>query len=248
MERGVLLVAHGSSFSGWRKAVDQLVEEIHPNNPVEVGFIDGNGEDGIEKALLRLMFRGVEEALVIPLFVCSGSAHLTEIRRTLGFGEGATNQVKQLSFPGVGWIRLFWAEPLNDHPLIRELIKERIQELSKEPSDEVLMLVAHGSKSQRNQQEWETMVGRMASQLGKDFGFKGATFATIHPDNIRRRAMIIGRNHPLLVIPLFICEGYYTGKFIPNQLSGIPHRYEGRPYLPHPNGARWVEEMIKLYA
>lgn len=244
MEKGVLLVAHGSRIPQWRKNVEQLVEEIHTAERVELAFLDGEGEEGIEGTLARFLQKGVDEALVIPLFVCSGSAHLEEIRSILGFGEVEAGE----SFFGEEkGIRLTWTEPLDDHPLIRQILRERIQQLSSNPREEVLMLVAHGSEEEGKREEWVTMVARIASSIGKEFSFAGATYATIHPDNLRKRALLASRFHRLIVVPLFICSGYYTGDFIPKQLEGVNHQYDGRSYLPHPNVVKWVEETIKSY-
>ncbi|HBI04915.1 MAG TPA: hypothetical protein DDY49_12905 [Paenibacillaceae bacterium] len=238
MKKGVLLVVHGSRFPKWRQVIHRLVKDLHIEYPIEIGFLDGFGEEGITEALLGLKKNGVTQALVIPLFVCSGSGHIEEIRFSLGFGEGRTISYFQE-------ITLYWREPLNDHPLIREVLKERIQDLSINPEKEVLMLVAHGSQSGEKQDVWEAMVARMASSFKKEFGFKGATYATIRPNNLKKRALAVSRNHSLLILPLFICEGYYTKKFIPQELDGVLYRYDRRPYLPHSNGVRWVEEMVE---
>jgi sirohydrochlorin cobaltochelatase len=238
VKKGILLVAHGSRVPKWRQGIQELIENLHINYPIEIGFLDGLGEEGIIGALLGLKRFGVKRALVIPLFVCSGSGHIEEIRAVLGFNEGKITAL-------LHGISLNWGEPLNDHPLIRKVIKERIQNLSTNPEKEVLMLVAHGSQVQEKQQVWEAMIARMASSFKKDFGFKGVTYATIRPNTLKRRAQAVSRTHSLLILPLFICEGYYTNQFIPQELAGITYRYDQSPYLPLPNGVRWVEEMIE---
>lgn len=240
MEKGVLLVAHGSRILNWRGGIFELYKKLQIVYPVVIGFLDGVGEEGIQGALLRLKESGVKQVLVIPLFVCSGSSHIEEIRSLLRFGEG-----KRVS----RWeeMILYWEEPLNDHPLVIEILKERIQNMSKNLEEEVLMLVAHGSRVREKQDIWEAMVARIAFQLKKEFGFKGVTYATIHPNTLKRRARMVSRKHSLLILPLFLCEGYYTNTFIPEQLAGITYRYDQRPYFPHPNGVRWIKELIDYW-
>lgn len=238
LKKGVLLVAHGSRIPKWRLGIQELIKNLHIEYPIEIGFLDGFGEEGILRALKGLERLSVKEVLVIPLFVCSGSGHIEEVRSALGFSEG-----RIVSF--FRDMSLYWGEPLNDHPLIREVIKERIQELSTNPKKEVLMLVAHGSVNQEKHNIWEAMIARMAVGFKKEFAFTGVTYATIRPNTLKRRALAVSQTHSLLILPLFICEGYYTNQFIPQELAGISYQYDQRPYLPHPKCVRWVEEMIE---
>jgi len=86
---------------------------------------------------------------------------------------------------------------------------------------------------------------RLAVQIQREAGFAGVSGATFHPDNLRGRAEDLAREYRLLVVPLFLSEGYFTRKVIPSRLEGIPYVYSGRTYLPHPLVSEWITSTVR---
>jgi len=242
-KRGALVIAHGSSKAEWVSMVDEAVERVNVEIPVAVGFLEMVEGRAIPDAIRSLEDQGVEEIVAVPLFVSSGSTHIAEIARMLGVEAPfpVETDVTPLMFDA----RVRFCRPMDDHPFIARILTERAKELSIVPQEEWLLLVGHGNDAPVLRKEWEQAMGRLADQIQQAAGFAGASHATLHPDNLRERAEELSRNYRLLVVPLFLSEGYFTRKVIPSRLEGIPYVYSGQTYLPHPLVSRWITSSVR---
>ncbi|WP_047152519.1 sirohydrochlorin chelatase [Aneurinibacillus tyrosinisolvens] len=245
MKKGVLVISHGSRNASWIQKVHELVSQVDTELPVEAAFLDMVEGYGIRDGVERLEAQGVREILAVPLFVSSGSTHLNEIQYMLGLIPEPAIETELRPFSMKA--RMTWAGPMDDHPEVRNILRDRIKEVSTDPAEEALMLVAHGSGIPGFKEKWLSILERCASDLGSEMGFKRAVYATIHPDTVQERAAEAAGTGRLVVIPLFLSTGYYTDKVIPQKLSDIPHRYSGRAYLPDNRVAAWIEERISSF-
>ncbi|WCK55110.1 CbiX/SirB N-terminal domain-containing protein [Aneurinibacillus sp. Ricciae_BoGa-3] len=245
MGAGVLVICHGSRNAGWVQYIEQLKSELHIDTPVAFAFLEMADGEGIYDGIRSLEGQGVDRIIAVPLFVSTGSTHLDEIQYALRIlaKPSVDTDLKPLPLS----VPVHWTRPMDDHPLILDILRERIKRLSLSAGQEVLMVAAHGSDVPGFQEKWQHVLGRITSHLHREFGFKGAVYATIHPDTIRAQALAAADKGRLLVIPLFLSEGYYTKKAIPAKLAGIPHLYSGEAYLPDERIARWIEETAAPY-
>lgn len=242
-KRGALVIAHGSSKSEWVAMVDETVERVEVEMPVAVGFLELVEGRGIPDAVRSLEDQGVEEMIAVPLFVSSGSNHIAEIAHLLGVEApfSVETDVSPLEMNA----RVRFCRPMDDHPYIAQILTERAKSLSTDPQNEWLLLVGHGNDTPVLHEEWEKAMKRLAGQVQQATGFAGVSHATFHPDNLRERAEALARDYRLLVVPLFLSEGYFTRKAIPSRLEGIPYIYSGKTYLPHPLVSRWISTTVR---
>ncbi|MBN6187744.1 cobalamin biosynthesis protein CbiX [Aneurinibacillus sp. BA2021] len=242
MKRGVLVISHGSRSKKWVSAVDTLLAQVRANVPIEAGFLDMVEGRTVEAGLRRLEAAGVGEILAVPLFVSDGSTHVSEIRYALGLDRIAAVQTELK--PIAVQARIVWSDPMNDHPLVYEIMRDRVRALSTQPAEETLLLVAHGSEAAGFAERWQHMLARLGATLQDELGLRSAAYGTIHPDTVAYRARAAAEQGRLLVVPVFLSPGYYTEKAIPERLAEIPHRYDGSAYLPDPRVAHWIEASI----
>ncbi|ERI10676.1 sirohydrochlorin chelatase [Aneurinibacillus aneurinilyticus] len=242
MRQGVLVISHGSRSKSWVQSVDQLLDELELEMPLEAAFLDMVEDRTIGKGIERLEAQGVEEILAVPLFVSSGSTHLAEIQYVLGLVPQPEVETELQPLPICA--RIIWTAPMDSHEKVHEILCERIQELSVQPEEEIVMLAAHGSDAPGFRERWQAMLERLAIKLQRELGLKQAIYGTFHPDTLRERACMAADSHRLLVIPLFLSPGYYTEKMIPKKLEQISHVYNRRSYLPDPKVAQWLKETI----
>lgn len=242
-KRGALIIAHGSRKSEWVAMVDQAVGRVDLEMPVAVGFLEMVEGRAIPDAIRILEAQGVEEIVAVPLFVSSGSTHIAEIARMLG--AEAPFPVDTDVTPIKLDAEVRFCRPMDDHPLVVRILTERARELSTVPQDEWVLLVGHGNDMPGLREEWEQAMDRLAVQIRRSTGFAGASWATFHPDNLRERAEDLARDFRLLVVPLFLSEGYFTRKLIPSRLEGISYVYSGQTYLPHPLVSRWITTTVR---
>lgn len=240
---GVLIIGHGSSNASWVALVDEAVSKLDVSVPVVACFLEMVQGRLIEDGIRSLEQQDVTHIVAVPLFVASGSTHIDEIGYMLG-----VHQSTQLA-EEIGRIEtsaeIVYCSPMDDHPLIVEILLERVRELSVNPSSEVLLLVGHGADDGEYHRKWEEVLQRIALTIRQRLGFKGASYGTLHPDNIAKRARAVSRKNRMIVLPLFLSEGYFTKRVIPSRLDGSSYVYNGKTYLPHPAVTQWMQDVIE---
>jgi sirohydrochlorin ferrochelatase len=214
---------------------------------MEIAFLELVEGRTIADGLRRLEQQGVCRVLAVPFFVCSGSTHLEDIQHILGIKLNP--ELKTRWQPVFTEAEIIWGEAMDAHPVIRCILIERVRELSEQPSEECLLLVAHGNDQQGFKERWEKMLNKLTIGLSNHFGFHRAMFATLLPDTLRVRAERLSgqEKRRVVVVPLFLSEGFYTAVKIPEKLVGIRHAYNGKTYLPHPLVSHWLTEQIRRY-
>ncbi|MGE5703241.1 MAG: sirohydrochlorin chelatase [Clostridia bacterium] len=242
-KNGVLVIGHGSSNASWVQLVDDAVSRLELPVPIVSCFLEMVEGRLIEDGIRALEAQGVERIIAVPLFVASGSTHIDEISCMLGITEKTLldEEIEKIETTA----EIVYCQPMDDHPLIEEILLERIRQLSIDPAEEVLLLVGHGADEGEYHAKWEGVLQRLSVSIRKRAGFKGATYGTLHPDNLTRRARAISRKNRTVVLPLFLSEGYFTKKVIPSRLEGLEYLYNGQTYLPHPYVTEWMQNVIE---
>lgn len=245
IQPGILLIAHGSKEKSWIQSVEHLAEHALVSCklpfPLETAYLETDKGATIAEGVQRLERMNVSRILAIPLFVSSGSAHLEEIKYALGLVSEP--MVETELEPVMTSAKIILSPAMDHHACILNIIRDRIDFLSKVPSEENLLLVAHGSDKPYFQHIWEETLTRMGRHFQKTFHFQSVSYATVRPNNITERAERLS-DQQLIVVPLFLGEGYFTRIFIPSQLKHMHYVYDGQPYLPHPMIADWIMEMV----
>lgn len=237
----VLLIAHGSPDPDWLLLVEAAVRQCKSELPIRVAYLGGVEGRSIEEEWKRLEEEGARCIVVVPLFVTAGSSHVGEIRSMLGLDPPQVTEFSPISVSA----RIRWCPPLEDHPLVERIVEQRIKELSRNPRQESLLLVGHGSDQPGGAARWERLMRRFTLRLQNRFSFAAAGHASLRPDTVREQALRLAEQGDLLVVPLFISQGYFTRKAIPQRLEGLSYRYEGNAYLPHPLIAEWIRQTIQ---
>jgi sirohydrochlorin cobaltochelatase len=237
---GILLIAHGSSNPQWEKDIEYAVSKVNTDLTVVLSCLEFTEEKTIEKGIRELERRGIETIISIPLFISSGSTHIDEIKYALGV-KTETSVSTDLK-PVKTDCRFIWREPMDAHPLILDMISERMVALTSEPENETLLIVGHGSDEPGYKQKWEGLLEEIKLAMAKRFSFNKTVYGTLHPDNLRQVAESLPDDKKMLVLPLFLCEGYFTKKVIPRKLEGLAYTCADT-YLPHPKVSCWIEEQ-----
>ncbi|SDX23699.1 Sirohydrochlorin ferrochelatase [Marininema mesophilum] len=241
-KNGVLVIAHGSRSAEWNRLVDEAVARVKTDLPIAIGYLELVPGRLIPDGVKELESQGVERILAIPLFVSSGSTHLEEIWYSLGVIESPrlpTNldriKVTAEVIPSQG---------MDAHPRIIEIIEERVAMLAEEPKEESILLVAHGSEKAGFRERWERGLAELAAALVERFKFSSIDYAMLRTKDVRPKAQALAMRGRLLVVPIFLSNGYFTEVVVPKELEGIPHEYRGEAFLPHSSITSWLEEMI----
>ena len=240
---GVLVIAHGSRSFKWVRLVDDAVKQVKTEFPLTVSFLELVEGRLIQDGIHELESQGVKRIIAIPLFASSGSKHIEEIRYMLGLTKQppAEANVVPLNVQS----EVVMSPAMDDHPYIAEILAKRIQGFMKKPGEEAVLLVGHGNKLPGFKEKWEAGMNGLVKQLRRKFPSACMTFATLSPDQLYDRAYSLSLKYRVLVLPLFLSEGYFTEQMIPSRLKGLKVEYLNAAYLPDPGVSRWIEAMVE---
>lgn len=246
MKPGVLIISHGSPDAAWIQLVDESVAKLDlpAEMPVAASFLEVVEGRLIQDGIDLLEEEAVTDLIVIPLFVSSGSTHIDEIAYALGVKASPEKETDLEPFRLRA--RVHFGEPVDDDPIIAQMIWDKIRALSAERENEVILLVGHGSVHDGFRQRWERGISSLAEHVREVGRVKYADYALLNPDSTRDKVKYWHeeRGMDVLVAPLFLSGGYFTKKAIPARLEGLTYRYSGEALLPHPKLNDWIRSQI----
>lgn len=249
---GILVISHGSRDNEWVRLVDEAVGTAASaltagGVPVVSSFLEIVEGRLIQDGVDALLAAGVNELLVLPLFVSSGSTHVDDIMQAFGQPPVSAARAGELEPFRTGGARIHPGQPIDDDPEIADLLLANIAELTRDAGREALLLIGHGSREAVFHGRYRQGMKRLAEQLVRQGGYARAQTAMLLPDQAACRLSAMRRKRPeeaVIVVPLFLSSGYFTSHVIPSRLAGLEYRYNGRSMLPHPFVAKWMERQM----
>lgn len=250
MKPGLLVITHGSREAGWVALVEETVEaaraQLGETLTIEAVFLELVEGRLIQDGIDRMLAAGVTHLLALPLFVSLGSTHVDEIGWALGaYPEPKTDT--ELERYDTSSLRLTYGEPMDDDPELVDVVLDRLKEMSIQPSRESVLLVGHGSDRGVFQEAWERGFRSVAEQVLAQGGYGSCSAALLLPNQVDERLNAIQISHPdheVLVVGLFLSEGYFTKEVVPRRLRSSDRdsvvKYTGRALMPHPKVTSWV--------
>ncbi|GGG02614.1 sirohydrochlorin chelatase [Paenibacillus abyssi] len=249
MKPGVLVISHGSREAQWVDLVDAAVQEVRcpAGVPIVSSFLEIVEGRLIQDGIDQLEAEGVTDIYVLPLFVSSGSTHIDDIGQAFGLAPVSEQREGDLERFTIRQASIHMGQPIDDDPEIAQLLLHNIKDLSAAPERESILLVAHGSKEAVFYGRWRSGMRLLAERVRSLGGFARAESAMLLPNQAACVMRAMQRKHPeqaVIVVPLFLSVGYFTGTVIPERLVGQDYRYNGRAILPNAFASRWMERQI----
>ncbi|MCJ8014097.1 cobalamin biosynthesis protein CbiX [Paenibacillus sp. KQZ6P-2] len=246
-KRGVLVISHGSREQAWVDLVDNAIHQLplRGDLPVAASFLEIVEGRLIQDGIDLLESQGVTDILVIPLFVSSGSTHVNEIAYALGVIDAPSFESDLAPFRVQASIT--YGLPIEHGSYVAEMIWDKAKAVSRNPGQEVLVLIGHGSSHESFRRRWEQGLSRLTGQVREISGLGAADYALLRPDSVRATVEYWQKERGMQVIaaPLFLSEGYFIREVIPKRLQGLNYRYSGKSLLPHPLLTVWIDEQIQ---
>jgi len=255
---GVLVLAHGGSAE-WNRSVTEVVHAAQLPYPNEIAFGMGMHEPeiaGMQQALHRLEAAGVDRIIVVPFLVSSYSEVMDQFAYLLGLQpHGPWEGTIQ---PLTRRVPISLERALDADPSVSEALWDRVRALSRDPSKESIVLLAHGPVSDAYNAKWLDVMGQLAERLEQAGRFKAVVSVTLRDDapdpvrnaavrRIREQVRALGQDGDVLIVPLLISQGGIEQK-IPKELQGLTYRYAGETLLPHPAFSAWLRARVEAAA
>lgn len=281
---GILLLAHGGDES-WNKEIHAAAAPVKKKYPLEVAF--GMADPVTLQAGIDSLERGgIEKIVVVPLFISSFSPIIRQnefllkkrdkladkpmvMDHSKGHGHNPhhshhsdTRNPEEDSvklIPVNFKSEIILTQPLNDHPLVAEILLERILELSQQPANETVILVAHGPNDDDDNKHWIETMNSIAAQIENLHQENNKPFRQIVPVTIRDdadsliyaqakeqlRALVSesGSDGDVIVVPLLLARGGIE-KGIVARLEGLKYKWSGKTLLPHPGITEFIESTV----
>ncbi len=171
---GLLIVAHGSPMPEWNSPVLELEEEVKKrmsergNNPfreIRVALMEFN-EPSINTAIKGFENAGVDKVYAIPLFVAPSGHSMYDVPTILGLYSDK-EMIERIKEEGITIIdtkmKITIGPSLNKGDILKEVMLDRVKELSTAPDSEGVVLLAHGDA--RFEPIWDSMCREIGSYI-----------------------------------------------------------------------------------
>lgn len=259
-ETGVVVMPHGAT-QPWNDAVEEAIVPLKSRYRIEMAY--GMGDPlTIQQAVSRLEAQGVRRIVFVRMYALSDQMKkMTDY--ILGFSEEPPHHGGDHDAPPPPQVRsgaLFSTfGGYEEEPAIAEILHERIMESSREPSEETVILVAHGAGDDEADARWRSVMDRQIEQLRSDPHCKrlrALLSATVREDWPEKRERAVAqlkekieegkRNGRVLLISHRLRgAGPYQGLLEKVGLKrGKDYEMNGAGFAPHPVLTRWLQKGI----
>lgn len=256
-EIGIVIMPHGAN-QVWNDAVERLVAPLTSTHQIEMAF--GMGDPAvIQRAVERLESRNVRRIVLVRLYALARHLKdrtdyvlgLSNAPPSSGHGghDGGRTPPQQIrsaalfaSFGGY-----------EESPEVARILHERIVQLSREPEQETVLLIAHGDRTDEGNAVWLSVMQAHIERLRQDphcAQLKAIRAATVREDWPEQREKAVKE------IRTMIEEASHKGRalLVADRLYGAgPYRqlFEGLDYtlndqgLAHPALTEWLRTGIE---
>ena len=260
---GTIVIAHGAD-SVWNAPVKAVAAAAETGGPVEVSFLMGDevAMYRFQDAAQRLVEKGADRIVVVPLLASSHSEHYDQIRYLTGEDVELGEMLHHLHMEGIDRPRvnvpITLAPALDASIEIATILAERALKLADDPGSQALFIMGHGPNSAEDYAEWMRNLRPLGDSIAAATGFRDLKIGLVRDDApapVREEAVrsireTIELQHALtgkavVVVPVLVSKGYVSEVRFRTDLAGLDIAYDAEGLLPHPVIADWVERRVR---
>lgn len=269
---GLIIIAHGAPWPQWNKPVlgleQAVISELGDDNPfgkikvVLMEFAKPSVADGIKE----LEEAGCSKIIAVPLLIAPSSHSHWDIPALLGIYSDAKME-KELKNEGAEIVRsklpITVTGTLAESDVIEKIMLKRAKELSSDPNNEAVVLLAHGDHYTPDL--WDSFMKKTVTYIcGKtgiscgDWvcvemgqGYDKAASAIACAAESRKTVIVVGAYLSTGVDKLhtrWLKEFEAMAKSMPgleNPLKDLDIKLSAKGLLPDPMVAKWIAEVSK---
>ena len=239
---GVLVVAHGST-AAWNANVEAAVTIMRQHTPSQAAYLMGAKNRTPQEAYDDLVAAGVQRVVIVPLLVSSYSSHYEQVRFIGRLRD---------DYPGSDWMNLTplhgpadvvgVTPALDAHPILADILSDRARALSRDPSTESLVIVAHGPNGDADADRWMGVIRDLGAQIRSRVPFREIDVRLLRddaPTPVKDQALAALRDSVasraasgrVVVVPLLLGPGRVVDQ-IPTVLTGLEYLLGRSPRAP----------------
>lgn len=210
--------------------------------------------DHIQLAIDDLTAAGAEKIAVIPILSTGTNTMMRQWEYIFGLrDESAYGSVKRIETDA----EILMGHPPGDDPLIAEMLIDHALEISEDPSNEVVIIAAHGPSFEDDNIKVLAELENLAKVMREDSDFADVMGITLQDDakpeirdanvaKLRKMATdAIADGKEVLVVTNLIGTRSVQSK-LRKDLKGIDYKFNKKGIAEHPNFVEeWMGEMIR---
>ncbi len=249
---GVLILAHGFREHGDR-VMSQRIAPLAGQAPTAMAMgMSMMTSDHIQLAINNLEAAGAKRVIIVPAVTTRNSS----MPRQWDYVFGLSDQPTYATVPRVSAdIDLYIVPPLEDHPLVGETLLEYAAEISADPANEDVIILAHGPEGEADNLVQLAMLERLADYMRERADYHSITVATLQDDAkpeiraanvayLRRRITASARaGRQTLIVSNLLGTRMVQSK-LRRDLRGLDYRFNRKGLIQHDNFIRWIETSV----
>jgi len=264
---GVLLVSHGSHSKNWRRMLRATQTDVEKDvlkggkvSGIKTAFMEYT-EPTIATQLKAFDDDGYTDVIIVPLLLTVSSHSFDDIPIIAGLRECASKE-EELRLESIAVYKAkakVVLTPLLDFTTVLEKnVVRRAKAMSKNPSEEGLVLVAYGSTPYNK--EWEILMGKLEKTVKKETGIDVLNYSwcghIVHyklEPTMKAINTTLEKKKKALVIPILVAvdenfQGRIIGGAIEKVNKGEQIVYRHDAILPDPDISQWIMDISAEYA
>lgn len=252
-ETGVLLLAHGTGGGGDRVLRDAAAP-LARQTPTAIGFgMAMMASDHIQAALDDLTAAGAKTIVVVPNQMTDANS----LTRQWNFIFGRGDKPAYATVPQVKTsAKLVFADPFGFNPQIARILNEHVREISTEPANELVLLVAHGPEEPGDNEVELAALQKYADDVKSTGGFYDVKAISLQDDalpglrtgNVKRMRRYaesaLRQGKKVLVVPAVI-QALGIQQKLHSDLDGIDFTLNPKGLSSSPAYASFIESQVR---
>lgn len=259
---GVLLVSHGSHSESWRKRVLDIEEAVRSDvlksdriAEVRSAFMEYS-EPSIATQLKEFDRKGLTNIILVPLLLTVSSHSFDDIPTIIGQKQDYLT-VNTLRLEGIEIYkpeaRVCIAPLLDFSAVLGKNLTRRIRQMSKDPANEGVVLVAYGDE--QYEEEWKHLLEKVGDEIRSETGVDCVQYSWCghivryksEPTAMAIRDVLEKKQRALVVPVLVSVDETFQGKIIGGAIKNVNANeriaYRHDALLPDENINRWVVDI-----
>ena len=249
---GVVVMPHGAT-KPYNDAIEKTIEPLKKKYQVEMAY--GMGDSiSLQNAISNLEVKGIKRIVFVRMYPSSD-----QFKEKTDYILGLDSRVPE-QWDGLIPSQVRTSAIINtfggyeEDSLIAGIFLDRIKEVSKNPTEETIILLAHGGKNEQAEKLRNEKMDSHISWIQKQSNppFKKIIGMTLREDWPDKRAKAVKE------IKKVVKEGNSSGKviIISNRLygsgpynhflKGLEFEMNSKGLAPHPNLTKWLEKGIEI--
>jgi sirohydrochlorin ferrochelatase len=250
---GVLGLGHGYAGDG-NEQFKAGYAQVAVRHPTAVGLgMSMMDSSHIQAAVDKLEAAGATTIVVLP----SETSETSSLVRQWHYMFGLTDNSGYLEVPRVRTrSKIIMATSPTRSPIIGRILGENLKTASKNPANEVALLIMHGPERKEENEDELRNLAKLAAVAKEVTGISDVYYGSLQDDappeiraaNVARlREWIAKANKSgktVLVEPVLLTSSGRVSQKIGKDLSGLSYTFVDKGMIGHPLFAQWVQETV----